>query len=121
MNDRDRRPGSGAKPNRGKPYESAGPEALGSVLSRLFAARGYGRIQADAELRDLWAEIAGPQIAAQTRVMGLKNGVLSIGVDSSPMLSELASFHTERLLEALQAKRGKAIRDLKFRRSPRSK
>ena len=34
----------------------------------------------------------------------------------SPLLSELSAFHHERLLEALQAKHGKRIKDLKFKR-----
>jgi predicted nucleic acid-binding Zn ribbon protein len=72
-------------------------------------------------LRDLWSEVAGEQIAAQTRVLGLKNGVLSVGVSTSPLLSELAAFHSEQLLAGLQAKRGKAIRELRFRRDPRPK
>jgi predicted nucleic acid-binding Zn ribbon protein len=78
--------------------------------------RGYGRPQGDAELRELWSEVAGEQIAAGTRVVGLRNGVLTIGVNSSPLLSELSAFHYERLLEALQAKHGKRIKDLKFKR-----
>ncbi|MBX3442538.1 MAG: DUF721 domain-containing protein [Planctomyces sp.] len=107
--------GAGA---RGTP---AGPEALGAVLSRLFAARGYGRVQADAQLQTLWRDVAGERIAKSTRVMGLKNGVLTIGVDSSPLLSELSSFHRENLLEGLKSRRGESIRDLKFKRSARSK
>lgn len=100
--------------------ESSGPEILGSVLSRLFASRGYGRPQANAQLAGIWREVAGEKIAAQTRVMGLKNGVLTIGVATSPLLSELSAFHREHLLEQLQAKQGSVVRDLRFRRSPRS-
>jgi len=97
------------------------PEALGSVLSRLFAARGYGRVQAATEMQTLWAEIAGERVAGETRVLGLKNGILTIGVNSTPLMSELAAFHRENLLAQLQARRGSSIRDLKFRRAPRSK
>jgi predicted nucleic acid-binding Zn ribbon protein len=93
------------------------PEALGSVLSRLFALRGYGRVRADADLLSLWKQAAGEDVAASSRPLGLKNGVLTIGVASSPLLSELTSFHRGRLLEALQQQpQGRAIRDLKFRR-----
>jgi len=96
--------------------QPAGPEAIGGIVSRLFQMRGYARPQGDAELRELWSEIAGEQIASGTKVMGLRNGVLTIGVNSSPLLSELSAFHHERLLEALQAKHGKRIKDLKFKR-----
>jgi predicted nucleic acid-binding Zn ribbon protein len=86
----------------------------------LFASRGYGRPQADSQLAGLWREIAGERIASQTRVLGLKNGVLTVGVATSPLLSELSAFHHEHLLEQLRARQGTAIRDLRFRRSPRS-
>jgi hypothetical protein len=101
--------------------DASDPERLSDVLGRLFAARGYGRLQADSELQELWKSVAGHQVAAETRVLGLKNGVLSIGVNSSPLLSELSAFHKEHLLIALQQRRGQAIRDLRFRRSPRVK
>ena len=97
--------------------QPAGPEAIGGLVSRLFQMRGYGRPQGDAQLQELWSEIAGPQIASGTRVMGLRNGVLTIGVNSSPLLSELSSFHHERLLEALQAKHGQRVKVLKFKRT----
>jgi hypothetical protein len=90
------------------------------VISRLFASRGYGRVQADAQLAGLWRDVAGERIASQTRVLGLKNGVLSIGVATSPLLSELSAFHREHLLEQMRTRHGTAIRDLRFRRSPRS-
>jgi predicted nucleic acid-binding Zn ribbon protein len=68
----------------------------------------------------VWREVAGEKIAAQTRVLGLKNGVLTVGVATSPLLSELSAFHHENLLDQLRARQGTAIRELRFRRSPRS-
>ncbi len=99
-----------------RPAGESGPEAIGGVISRLIQMRGYARPQGDTELRSLWSEIAGEPIASGTRVMNLRNGVLTVGVSSSPLLSELSAFHSERLLEALQAKLGKRIKDLKFKR-----
>jgi hypothetical protein len=107
---------SSFRPAPQRPQQPPGPEAIGGIVGRLFQMRGYGRPQGDAELRDLWSEIAGESIASGTRVVGLRNGVLTIGVNSSPLLSELSAFHHERLLEALQAKHGKRIKDLKFKR-----
>ncbi|HVJ68862.1 MAG TPA: DciA family protein [Caulifigura sp.] len=110
----ERNPRRNAAPAR--PQQPAGPEAIGGIVSRLIQMRGYGRTQGDAELRELWTQVAGEQIAGSTRVMGLRNGVLTIGVSSSPLLSELSAFHSERLLEGLQAKYGQRIKDLKFKR-----
>jgi predicted nucleic acid-binding Zn ribbon protein len=92
------------------------PQPLGEVLSRLIALRGYGRVQGQRQLADVWREAAGEKIAAKTKVMGIKNGVLQVGVSNAALLSELASFHRHSLLEALQASSGElAIRDVKFR------
>jgi len=92
------------------------PQALGDVLSRLMALRGYGRVRGGQQLAEIWRTAAGEKIAARTRVMGLKHGVLQIGVSNAALLSELASFHRHSLLESLrQCGREHGIRDLKFR------
>lgn len=92
------------------------PHALGDVLSQLFALRGYGRVRGDRQLHDIWREVAGEMIARQTRVSGVKNGVLQVGVANSALLSELASFHKFSLLERLQADHPQLrLRDIKFK------
>jgi predicted nucleic acid-binding Zn ribbon protein len=92
------------------------PAALGDVLSQLFVLRGYGRVRGDRQLREIWSEVAGEVIARQTRVAGIKNGVLQVGVGSSALLSELAAFHKPSLLERLQAEQPQLnVRDIKFK------
>lgn len=92
------------------------PQALGDVLSQLFAMRGYGRVRGDRQLQEVWSEVAGEVIAKQTRVTGVKNGVLQVGVANSGLLSELASFHKYSLLERLQGDHPQLnLRDIKFR------
>ena len=55
-------------------------------------------------------------MAGQTRVLGIKRGVLHVAVGNAPLLAELTTFHKPSLLEALQADDvGCRIRDLKFR------
>ncbi|REJ72651.1 MAG: DUF721 domain-containing protein [Planctomycetota bacterium] len=94
----------------------SGPQALGDVVSRLCALRGYGRPQGEQQLAELWRRIAGEKVASQSRVLGIRNGVLQIGVGSASLLSELASFHRHALLESLQNdQQGCKIRDLKFK------
>jgi predicted nucleic acid-binding Zn ribbon protein len=94
----------------------ADPQRIGDLLSHLFALRGYGRVRGDRQLHDIWRETAGEQIAGQTRVAGVKNGVLQVGVASSSLLSELAAFHKWSLLERLQAGHAELkITDIKFR------
>lgn len=101
--------------------EEGGPHSLNDVLSRLMSLRGYGRAQGDRQLRELWQRVAGEEIAERTKVIGLRNGVLQIGVSSAPLLSELTAFHRHSLLQALRAQAaGSGVRDLKFRLRSRS-
>jgi predicted nucleic acid-binding Zn ribbon protein len=94
----------------------AGPERLGEILSRLFTARGWGRRQDRLRLEQAWAEAAGPETAKETRVAGLRRGVLEVTVANAVLLQELAHFHKRRLLEALRPRLpGTTITDLRFR------
>jgi len=93
-----------------------GPEPLSEVLSRLFAARGWGRKQERSRFERAWEEAAGPDIARQTRVGVIRRGVMDIEVGNASLMQELAGFHKRRLLEALKVKlTGVALRDLRFR------
>ena len=94
----------------------AGPELLGEILSRLFTARGWGRRQERLRLEQAWAAAAGPEAAAETRVAGMRRGVLEVTVGNSVLLQELAHFHKRRLLEALRRQlAGVTVTDLRFR------
>jgi predicted nucleic acid-binding Zn ribbon protein len=93
-----------------------GPEAIGEILSRLFAARGWGRRQDRLRLEEVWAEAAGPEFAAYTQVAGLRRGVLEVVVANAIVLQELAHFHKRRLLEHLRRRLpGATVTDLRFR------
>ena len=93
-----------------------GPELLGEVLSRLFAARGWGRRQDRLRLEQAWEQAAGPDHAAHTRVNGLRRGVLEVVVGNAVLLQELAHYHKRRLLEGLRRQLpGLTITDLRFR------
>ena len=76
-----------------------GPEPISEVLSRLFAERGWGRRQDRLRLEQVWAEVAGADIAKQTRVGAMRRGVLEIEVSSGALMQELAGFHKRRLLD----------------------
>jgi predicted nucleic acid-binding Zn ribbon protein len=111
------------KPNRGS-LRSAGrpaavpakPEKLGEILSRLFAARGWGRRHERIQLEEAWSEVIGQRGAAHTQVNALRRGILEIRVDSSVLLQELAHFQKRRLLEQLRIRLpALIIKDLRFR------
>jgi predicted nucleic acid-binding Zn ribbon protein len=93
-----------------------GPELLKEVLSRLFAARGWGRRQGRLHLEDAWAAAAGPEIVKHTRVLQLRRGVLEVEVDNGVLLQELAHYHKRRLLEQLRGRLpGTTVHDLRLR------
>jgi predicted nucleic acid-binding Zn ribbon protein len=93
-----------------------GPEPLRDILSRLFIARGWGRQQERLRLEQAWTEAAGPETAKQTRVAGLRRGVLEVTVGSSILLQELAHYQKRRLLEEVRRRLpGVTLSDLRFR------
>jgi predicted nucleic acid-binding Zn ribbon protein len=54
------------------------------------------------EIASAWSGAVGPEIAAKTRVSGLRARVLTIEVDGAPLRSELATFHAQALLETMR-------------------
>ena len=93
-----------------------GPEPLSEVLSRLFAARGWGRQQDRLRLERAWAEAVGVEYAGMTRVAGLKRNVLEVEVKGAVPMQELSQFHKKKVLERLRKiLTGVTIADLRFR------
>jgi predicted nucleic acid-binding Zn ribbon protein len=85
------------------------------VLAQLITARGYGRIQADADFAAAWQAAAGDVLARYTCPGRLRRGVLEITVSNSTIVQEL-TFQKQRILSELQEQLPDArIRDLRFR------
>ncbi len=96
-----------------------GPKALGDILGELFAARGYGRLRAATELEVAWNEAVGEPTCRQTRLGGVRRGVLNVTVNHPALLEELAAFRKPQLLAALRRDVPAAvIHDIKFRVGP---
>jgi len=97
-------------------WKGEGPELLGEVLARLFAARGWGRRQGRLRLEEAWKESAGPEVAEHTRLGTLRRGVLEVLVDNAVLMQELAQFKKRRLLERLRTQLPEiTFTDLRFR------
>jgi len=93
-----------------------GPQPLSRALSELIALRGYARVQGAAQLQAAWADAAGATIARQTRAVAIRRGVLFVSVGHAPLLSELAGFYKQSLVEKLRELHGDLnIRDIKFK------
>lgn len=112
-----RRPGPEASAPPAPPTLSGrGPVPLGDVLSDLFVSRGYSRFQAVAELEHAWESAIGEPGCRQTKVSGLRRGVLNVVVTHPVLLQELAAFRKPQLLAALrQAIPETPIQDIRFR------
>jgi predicted nucleic acid-binding Zn ribbon protein len=96
--------------------DNKGPESLSEVLARLFTSRGWGRRTERVKLEEAWAAAVGPAVAAETRVGGLRRGVLEVEVKAGPLVQELAQFHKRPLLAKLRAALPSVtLTDLKFR------
>jgi predicted nucleic acid-binding Zn ribbon protein len=96
-----------------------GPTPLSDILGALFAARGYGRLRAAGELEAAWADAVGEPACRQTRVGGVRHGVLSVTVAHPALLEELAAFRKPALLAALREHApAAAIHDIRFRVGP---
>jgi hypothetical protein len=96
-----------------------GPRLLGDLLGELYAARGLGRVQAASELEEAWWEAVGDSGRDETRVAGLRHGVLTVTVGHPALLEELAAFRKPALLAALRAALPEMrLQDLRFRVGP---
>jgi predicted nucleic acid-binding Zn ribbon protein len=93
-----------------------GPEKIADVLGRLFTTRGWGRKNDRMRLEAAWAEAAGAKLLKDTRVLGLRRGVLEIEVKNAVLMSELAQYHKRGLLSKLRSLLpGLTLTDIKFR------
>lgn len=102
-----------------RPVPRRGPRALSSVLSELFARRGFAQTEADQQWQQIWLDVAGPDVAGHSRVAGLRGGCLEIVVDSSVLVQELATFRREKLLGAIRQRLPQSrLRSLRFRVGP---
>jgi predicted nucleic acid-binding Zn ribbon protein len=73
---------------------------IGQIVGQLLARQGYANVQAHAEWREVWQEVAG-ELAVHSRPARYSRQVLEVLVDHSATLQELR-FHEQRLLAALR-------------------
>src|SRR3954447_18671195 len=101
------------------PDRPTGPKPLGDVLGALFASEGLAMLRAVGELEEAWAEAVGDPAASQTKVGGVRHGVLTVTVGHPTLLEELSAFRKPALLAALREKApGVTIHDIRFRIGP---
>lgn len=82
--------------------EAGGPVPLGALMRDYLRARGLTRRSHPAGLAAAWSEAVGAGRAPSTRLAGLRAGVLTVEVSSTPLRSELETFYSEDLVERLR-------------------
>jgi predicted nucleic acid-binding Zn ribbon protein len=114
-----RRAGEGVIVTMSSSPKGRGPKPLSEILGDLFASRGYGRLQASSQLELAWNAAVGEPGCHQTRVGGVRRGVLNVTVAHPALLEELSTFQKPALLSALRREApGTPILDIRFRVGP---
>jgi predicted nucleic acid-binding Zn ribbon protein len=91
------------------------PKKIADVLAQLITARGYGRIQSNANLAAAWQQAAGLTISKFTRPGRIRRGTLEVTAGNSTIIQEL-TFQKQQILTKLQtAMPDASIRDIRFR------
>jgi predicted nucleic acid-binding Zn ribbon protein len=92
-----------------------GPERLRDILGRAVVRPARKARSAIARARRRWEAVAGSATAEHSRPRSLRRGVLSVEVDSSALLADLAGYRRARLLEGLNAgDEALGVRELRF-------
>ena len=74
---------------------------LKEVLSRKVLSKVRRGLRDLGPVKEAWAAAVPPEFAEAARVLSWKRRELTIAVEGSPALSELAGFHREAILERL--------------------
>lgn len=76
---------------------------------------GKKRLKQQNLLDEVWREIVGREIARHTRVLGAKQRVIRVKVDSATLLNELANFRKAAILTKIKERLpDKSYQDIKF-------
>lgn len=87
---------------------------MGDLVAAVLKTAGIGanRDKLDA-LQAAWAEAVGRTTAEQTRVQGLKAGVLTVLVPTAPLAHELMVYYKADLIRRLRERTRAPITDLR--------
>lgn len=68
--------------------------SLGDALSQWLKLSGHGARLKDAEAEAAWKEVMGEAVSRKTRYLKVRDGVLTVELDSAPMKEEFAMAKT---------------------------
>ena len=88
---------------------------VGDIIRQVMVRRGLNELTQRQQVWNVWQRLLGPD-APHTRLEGMRNQVATFTVDSSALLSELASFRKHEILDALHEDiRTFFVRDIRLR------
>ena len=91
------------------------PEKLGDILKRAVERPARRKRSLIARARRKWVEVAGEETARHSWPKRVRAGVLTVAVDSSALLAELAGYRRHEILRALNEGGGAlGARQVKF-------
>ncbi len=90
---------------------------LRDAIASFLESTGLSRATVSDQIGRAWVEVLGPAIAKHTRLSRtVRQGVLTVEVDSSALLSELSGFRKAEILRGLQDRvKRRHIEDIKFK------
>jgi predicted nucleic acid-binding Zn ribbon protein len=97
---------------------SGKPQPIGDVLAQLMARRGYARVQSGNDCGEAWRQAAGEAIAARSRAMHVRGGVLEVLVSHSTLVQELGYQKPALLARLAELLPDARIHDWKLRVGP---
>ncbi len=91
------------------------PRALGDVVREFLEVSGLSRRAELAPVETAWRKVAGPEVSARTRLMGITRYVVTIEVGSPALLAELSGFRRRDLVARMAAELpNQLVKDIKF-------
>ncbi len=82
--------------------ERAGPRKIGELIAEMLKSSGVTRRDELRELSEAWCRAAGPEAAARSRVVSLRNGTLTVVVESPALRQELETFRRDEVLRKMR-------------------
>ena len=88
---------------------------LGQLLKEVFPKKSL--IDKNCQkVMSVWSEIVGNEIYKSTRITGIKNGIMYVGVESSAMIHHLTNFEKYAIIHKINNVMGmKYIEDIRFK------
>ena len=110
--------GYGSQNGRFHPNSPQTPRAqsearVGDLIAGVVKASGLGKASALDRLQGVWREAVGRKNAAETRLLSLRKGLLTVEVSSSALAYELGVYYKHDLLSRLRQVAKVPVQDLK--------